>query len=378
MRMIRPISPCTGLLLVAASLLIPLAQADELVAADGRWVLPDPVEGGEEMVLPRADRNVTAVYLLDDKKRTPIVAGFAAEGGEIKLHPAEGVSGKVVVELAEKTTQFPDGRIVLSALDAEVKGGKAKLESHPGNHRIGFWADIADTVHWEYKATRPGMYDVEICYSLAGAGKSKVTVGFGEEVVGGEISPTGSWYRYRTALLGRVYISKAGKVLVEVRGQAKGGGALMNLKAITLLPAPEGKPVVQAADGVVELDARDATVHGTLLQYERSPKKLCLGYWAKPEDWASWEFLISKAGKFKVELTQGCGTSGGSEVELLVAGEAIAFKVEGTGGFQNWKARELGVVEFAKSGDYQLEVRPKDKKGVAVMDIRRVRLVPVE
>ena len=89
----------------------------------------------------------------------------------------------------------------------------------------------------------------------------------------------------------------------------------MNLKAVTLRPAPEGDPVKQAADGLVELDASAATVHSTLMQYERKAEKRCLGYWAKPEDWASWDFRITKPGRFRVELTQGCGAGhGGSEV----------------------------------------------------------------
>ena len=78
------------------------------------------------------------------------------------------------------------------------------------------------------------------------------------------------------------------------------------------------------------------------------------------------------------QVIQGCGGGGGSEVDLIVAGKTIPFTVEGTGGYQNWKARELGEVTFDKAGEQRLEVRPKKKKGGAVMDIRRIRLLPVE
>ena len=348
------------------------------VDQDGRWLLGDAVKGGEELLLPQLGRNITAAYFAADSARKPIVVEFNTDATKVTLDVPEGDGGKVMLEVAEKTVQFPQGRIVLSALDAQVKGEKAKLETHPGNHRIGFWSNIADTVHWDYKATRPGMYDVELAYSLAGGG-SEVEVAFGDEKTSGKLEPTGSWYRYSTTGLGRVYIAKPGKISVGVRGLSMKGGALMNLKAVTLRPAPEGKPVVQAEDGTVEMDSSAATVHSTLLQYERKPQKLCLGYWAKPEEWASFTFAIKSPGKFKVELTQGCGKGhGGSEVDVIVGGKTLEFTVDDTGGFQNWKVRELGEVSFEKAGEHRLEIRPKNKKGVAVMDVRRVRLVPLD
>ena len=330
------------------------------------------------MNLPEVGRNITAAYFSSDPERKPIVVGFNEDATEVKLIAAGRGGGELVLEVAEGTTQFPDGRIVFSALDAEVEGEKAKLETHPGNHRIGFWSELGDTVKWNYKATRPGIYDVELCYSLAGSGPSEAKIVVGGAAAQTKLEPTGSWYRYSTASAGQIYIEKAGKLTVRVRGLSRTGGALMNLKAVTLRPAPEGEPVVQGADGVVEVDASAATVHSTLMQYERKAKKLCLGYWANPKDWASWEIPIGKPGKFMVELTQGCGAGhGGSEVAVRIGGQTLQFVVDDTGGFQNWKVRELGEVTLDKPGDYTLEVRPLNKKGVAVMDIRRLRLVPV-
>ena len=360
----------------AAVVCVCVSAAGE-VGPDGLWSLDGEALGSGEMALPEVGHNITAAYFAGDPDRRPISVGFNEDATQVRLHAPAGSGGKLTLEVAEKTTQFPDGRIVFSALDATVEGVKAKLESHPGNHRIGFWTEIGDSVHWDYKATRPGMYDVELCYSLAGGGASKVEIELGGETAQAELSPTGSWYRYSTAPAGRIYIAKAGKLGVGVCGLSKTGGALMNLKAVTLRPAPEGDPVVQAADGVVELDASSATVHSTLMQYERNPKKLCLGYWANPKDWASWSVPIARPGTFRVELTQGCGAGhGGSEVAVVIAGQSFDFVVDDTGGFQNWKVRELGEVKLEREGDYVLEVRPRNKTGVAVMDIRRIRLVP--
>ena len=102
------------------------------------------------------------------------------------------------------------------------------------------------------------------------------------------------------------------------------------------------------------------------------------GYWTKPGEWASWDMTVLEPGTFKVELTQGCGRGqGGSQVAVLFGGQTLEFEVEDTGGFQNWKVRELGEVTIEQPGEYQLEIRPENKAGVAVMDVRRIRLLPL-
>ncbi|MFT5130962.1 MAG: hypothetical protein ACI8W8_004595, partial [Rhodothermales bacterium] len=151
-----------------------------------------------------------------------LILGFNSDATEITL---EGkISGDLDLETAENSQQFADGRWVLSALDSKVDGTRAKLESHPGSHRIGFWSRVEDRVIWELKASRPGMYDVNLTYSLAG-GASDLEIGIGKEMLTATIDKTGSWYRYRTVPIGRVYIPAAGKYAVAVGCSKKTGGA---------------------------------------------------------------------------------------------------------------------------------------------------------
>jgi hypothetical protein len=142
---------------------------------------------------------------------------------------------------------------------------------------------------------------------------------------------------------------------------------------------PDYLPNPQAKDGNILLHARTAEVHGIQLRFEPVPHKNTLGYWTRAEDWASWEFTLSQPGKFTVEVLQGCGKGqGGSEVELSVAGQSLRFTVEDTGGFQNFKSREIGTLTLEKAGRYSLEVKPIRKAGAAVMDLRSVTLKPVK
>lgn len=138
---------------------------------------------------------------------------------------------------------------------------------------------------------------------------------------------------------------------------------------------PGYKPSPQAANGDITLLAKHAQIHGTMVRYEPLPHKNTLGFWVRAEDSVSWEFEVSKPGKFMVQPLQGCGTGqGGSEVEFSVGEQKLKMVVEDTGHFQNFKAREIGTITIEKPGRYTLRVQPLSKAKAAVMDLRQVTL----
>ena len=144
-------------------------------------------------------------------------------------------------------------------------------------------------------------------------------------------------------------------------------------------PNPAYVPNPQAADGKIVLPARTADVHGVMLRYEPLPHKNTLGFWVRADDWASWDFSLTKPGKFQVEVLQGCGNgSGGSQVAFEIAGQSLTMTVQETGGFQNFTPRVIGEVMLGQPGRYTLTVKPQTKPGVAVMDVRQISLLPVE
>ena len=171
-------------------------------------------------------------------------------------------------------------------------------------------------------------------------------------------------------------------------------------------PNPDYAPNLQADDGSVMMHSSTADVFGTMLRYEPLPNKDTLGFWVRQEDWASFEFTITKPGRFRLVPHVGCGTSGGSLVHFEVAGPILAsdspsggressgssdnkptpianerqlltLTVPATGGFQKFVPQDLGEVTLAKPGRYTLSIKPQKKEGVAVMDVRRVELRPV-
>ena len=115
-----------------------------------------------------------------------------------------------------------------------------------------------------------------------------------------------------------------------------------------------------------------------MLRYESLPHKNTLGYWVRAEDWAAWDVQVEKPGDFRITLRYGCGNgSGGSEVDISIAGQTLPFTVKETGGFQNWQEMDLGKVTLP-AGRHTLSIRPKVKKGPAVMDVQLVTIIPAQ
>ena len=132
-----------------------------------------------------------------------------------------------------------------------------------------------------------------------------------------------------------------------------------------------------SASGVVTLAAHDAVTHGENLRDEPQPHKNTVGYWLRPEDWCAWHF-VAPPGRYEIQILQGCGQGqGGSEVALSVGDQEIVFTVEETGHFQSFKNRTLGTIDLAAGGEHTLELRPRTKEAAAVMDVRQVRLIPL-
>jgi len=348
--------------------------------ADGRLVVPPGfpqivraslagADGPRDLPVELSADATTVAILLP--RPLPDAAGGSASFG----------SATIDIDTLDKTGQFDDGRIGLAALDAAIVGTTARLESQPGNHRIGFWTDATDAMRWKLAATRWGMYDVRLTYSSAGPAGTEIAVDVGGTTLTGTLASTGGWYRYATLPLGTVYLSQAGEHPITVRCTKKAGDAVMNLKALSLEPACEGRPPVQAADGTVLLHGRDATVRGTVLRYEPAEKKQTLGFWVRPGDAAEWSFTVEAAGTFAVEVLQGCGPgNGGSTMRATfdgggVADRELSFVVEETTGFQDFKPRIIGRVMLA-AGGHLLRVGPEKIAAKAACDIRQVRLVP--
>ena len=346
------------------------SQFSEVAGKPKRYLTEVPESASvKTLLLPSNAPNI--IKVLVDKKVSPFEHDQKLNRIAIELD--RNKKRLIEVETADNSKQLGDGRIIFSSIDAKIKGNTAKLEKNPSNYRIGFWSNLSDSIFWNYKATRWGMYDVELTYSLESK-KSKIHIQIGDKSINSEIQATNSWYKYNTVRLGKIYLPKSGQYLIAVKGVEKESAAVMNFKSLVLVPTSEGKEIIQSGRDI-SLHSRDSKVNGVTLRYEPAQKKQCLGYWSNPSDWASWDFIVKEPGDYTVTVRQGCGRGhGGSKVSIISGTQKLIFNAEDTGGFQNWKNIDIGSIKLKEPGLNILEVRPLDKKSVAVMDIQEIIL----
>ena len=346
------------------------SQFSEVAGKPKRYLTEVPESASvKTLLLPSNAPNI--IKVLVDKKVSPFEHDQKLNRIAIELD--RNKKRLIEVETADNSKQLGDGRIIFSSIDAKIKGNTAKLEKNPSNYRIGFWSNLSDSIFWNYKATRWGMYDVELTYSLESK-KSKIHIQIGDKLINSEIQATNSWYKYNTVRLGKIYLPKSGQYLIAVKGVEKESAAVMNFKSLVLVPTSEGKEIIQSGRNI-SLHSRDSKVNGVTLRYEPAQKKQCLGYWSNPSDWASWDFIVKEPGDYTVTVRQGCGRGhGGSKVSIISGTQKLIFNAEDTGGFQNWKNIDIGSIKLKEPGLNILEVRPLDKKSVAVMDIQEIIL----
>ena len=346
------------------------SQFSEVAGKPKRYLTEVPESASvKTLLLPSNAPNI--IKVLVDKKVSPFEHDQNLNRIAIELD--RNKKRLIEVETADNSKQLGDGRIIFSSIDAKIKGNTAKLEKKPSNYRIGFWSNLSDSIFWNYKATRWGMYDVELTYSLESK-KSKIHIQIGDKSINSEIQATNSWYKYNTVRLGKIYLPKSGQYLIAVKGVEKESAAVMNFKSLVLVPTSEGKEIIQSGRNI-SLHSRDSKVNGVTLRYEPAQKKQCLGYWSNPSDWASWDFIVKEPGDYTVTVRQGCGRGhGGSKVSIISGTQKLIFNAEDTGGFQNWKNIDIGSIKLKEPGLNILEVRPLDKKSVAVMDIQEIIL----
>lgn len=225
---------------------------------------------------------------------------------------------------------------------------------------------------WDYNASRPGKYWMELVYSLA-KGESTAQPNVSSYRIPTKLKATSASNRFRNVNLGKIYFTNAGNQKIELKFK----GETPIVRAVILRPAPEGEPIGQALDRSILLHSRDATIHGVKVQYENKPHKNTVGFWVNTSDQVYWDFTVKSGGKFDIEIHQGCGRGhGGSQVALVVADQTNEFIVEDSGHFQNFVPRKVGTVNLAK-GDHRFWIKPIKKARGAVMDVRRIRLIPI-
>lgn len=152
----------------------------------------------------------------------------------------------------------------------------------------------------------------------------------------------------------------------------------LNLAAAPVVIEPEVL-IAAGADGAFSLDASEANLSGATIQVESRGNQSNIGYWTEASDAASWKVKAGAAGSFAVSLDYSCEPgSEGSTFELQVDGSpsGVTGAIAKTASWLDYKDMSLDGTLTLNPGTHVIKIVAKSKPGQAVMNLRRIRLMP--
>ena len=129
-----------------------------------------------------------------------------------------------------------DGSLQLLATGAAIFGPTLVLEKQYRN--LGYWSSADDRAVWTLEVPKAGRYAVWLEWACdGGAAGNTFVLQADEDRLRGKVASTGSWDTYRKARVGVLRL-QAGRQQVLLRPEGTIKGALIDLKALRLVPLP--------------------------------------------------------------------------------------------------------------------------------------------
>lgn len=143
------------------------------------------------------------------------------------------VEGKPEVEDTPVSADA-DGVIRLLPEDARFEG-EVKAEQKRGKSNIGYWTDPGDSVSWDLRVDRDGVYQVQIETATPAAGSVLLIQGPGKLAY--PVPKTDGFESFQSAKAGEISLTKGAKVTLTLRPVADGWHPV-NVRKVELIPQP--------------------------------------------------------------------------------------------------------------------------------------------
>lgn len=136
-------------------------------------------------------------------------------------------------------SQPTDGSILLTSATARIHGYKIRRAGRAEPIITG-WSDPQEYVEWPTACPKGGRYEVEVTYSCALHAGGEFAVHAGSSIVRAKTQSTGDWQSFTTVKLGTLEVINDNTTL-SLRPTGEIRHALMDLKSVRLIPAPDSK-----------------------------------------------------------------------------------------------------------------------------------------
>lgn len=151
--------------------------------------------------------------------------------GTLDTRPADGPTPPKPID------QGADATIALHAKDAAMHGKTVRYEPQPHKNTIGYWTKREEWVSWDFKVHTPGTFIVQLTQACGkGSGGSEYAVTIGDQTLQDTVKETGAFTNFVPRVIGTVKLDRPGDYTISVKPITKPGVAVMDLRAITLLP----------------------------------------------------------------------------------------------------------------------------------------------
>jgi len=127
----------------------------------------------------------------------------------------------------------------------------------------------------------------------------------------------------------------------------------------------------------VELRASRCRIDGEKIAY--MPDFDALGWWTSENDHAEWTVILDRPGTYRVEWEYSVSPeAAGNAWQLQINGKkALGGTVESTGSWETFRTQSLGKISLP-AADNAFVIRSEGPVERALLDLRRMRLIPVE
>ena len=118
-----------------------------------------------------------------------------------------------------------------------------------------------------------------------------------------------------------------------------------------------------------------AEVYGPTIVIEAKHGKF--GWWTSAEDSVVWTVDVPARGDYRVELEWACDSPAAGHRLMIQGGQSpLVHQVAATAGWDDYQSKSIGTIEL-DSGPRRLTIRPVGRPLPALMDLRKVVLMPI-
>ncbi|AIE86017.1 alpha-L-fucosidase [Fimbriimonas ginsengisoli Gsoil 348] len=156
--------------------------------------------------------------------------------------------------------------------------------------------------------------------------------------------------------------------------------ACLKITGRNLKPVPLPKVVRKVsagANGVLDLNATLAELHGDGLQVESKGGKPNVGYWFTADESVSWVVKVPAPGAYAVKASIAT-VNDGARFYVKTGGQSLTGTAPNTGAWDRFVDVDLGTLTFDRAGEFTVTMHPQDAATWKAINLRSVVLQPVE